>query len=481
MKYDRALADFRRFLLSHNLSADTLTGGDIYDYAVESLWRGQSPATVIQRLNILNSIFRRPASAQAPVPGPREMARLIGEPSFELPPLLKTAVYERCLTTLRTIASDGNATTSGADLLLYAVLNPGIPPEKLILLTKSDIGESKGLSRQILRRNAASRRKYIFDLRQSYRTLRQIAADLTESLRGDFGHLATGGDISLSHLAGSLRAAMSPRTGDPRPEGEIEQLLTQGQTGWYVLRMRRGVSFDELQQRIVARIHPSPELFYPIETVRKKLRGRNILVEQPFISQTVFIRTRREDLLPLMREIGDLAWCVRLSREADAAPAVVPRREMTRFQQAIGIFTPDTELYLPGTLKARPGEKVILIEAGYTDRPATIEDVVPGDSGTVLFRVRLTTDFGYEWRATVDSRQTHPLTPRPVRQCPAPCSTPSSTSTAASPPPRRYWRRRASTRPSASACVALPTACFPPSTGGARALRSQAWCPWWCR
>lgn len=157
MKYDRALADFRRFLLSHNLSADTLTGGDIYDYAVESLWRGQSPATVIQRLNILNSIFRRrPASAQAPVPGPREMARLIGEPSFELPPLLKTAVYERCLTMLRTIASDGNATTSGADFLLYAVLNPGIHPEKLILLTKSDIGESKGLSRQILRRNAAS-------------------------------------------------------------------------------------------------------------------------------------------------------------------------------------------------------------------------------------------------------------------------------------------------------------------------------------
>lgn len=440
MKYDRTLADFRRFLLSHNLSADTLTGGDIYDYAVESLWRGQSPATVIQRLNILNSIFRRrTASAQSPIAEPREMARLIGEPSFELPPLLKTPVYERCLTTLRTIAADGGATAIGADLLLYSVLNPSLAPDKLILLTKSDIAGSKGLSRQILRRNAASRRKYVFDLRQSYRTPRQIAAAVIESLRGDFGHLAPGGDISLARLAGSLRAAiamrcgatasraeaeltagapytlpprpadMSPRTGEPRPEGEIEQLLTQGQTGWYVLRMRRGVSFDELQQRIVARIHPSPELFYPVETVRKKLRGRNILVEQPFISQTVFVRTRREDLLPLMREIGDLAWCVRLSREADAAPAVVPRREMTRFQQAIGIFTPDTELYLPGTLKARPGEKVILIQAGYTDRHAIIEDVVRSDSGTVLFRVRLNTDFGYEWRATVDSRQTHPL------------------------------------------------------------------------
>ena len=78
---------------------------------------------------------------------------------------------------------------------------------------------------------------------------------------------------------------------------------------------------------------------------------------------------------------------------------------MQRFQSAIGIFTADSELHPLGSLKPKPGEKVILIQAGYSNREAQVEEVMESDCGTVLFRVKLTTDYGYEGRATIDSRQ----------------------------------------------------------------------------
>lgn len=79
---------------------------------------------------------------------------------------------------------------------------------------------------------------------------------------------------------------------------------------------------------------------------------------------------------------------------------------MQRFQSAIGHFTADTELYPLGTLIPKPGEKVILIHTDYEGRQAEVEEIVESREDTAIIRVKLTTDFGYEWRINIDARQT---------------------------------------------------------------------------
>ena len=78
---------------------------------------------------------------------------------------------------------------------------------------------------------------------------------------------------------------------------------------------------------------------------------------------------------------------------------------MLRFQKAIGVFSADSEIFPLGSLTPKPGESVILIQADYSGREAVIEDVFKNNCGTVMFRVKLTTDYGYEWRAKIDARQ----------------------------------------------------------------------------
>ena len=58
-----------------------------------------------------------------------------------------------------------------------------------------------------------------------------------------------------------------------------------------------------------------------------------------------------------------------------------------------------------GELTPMPGESVIVVTAGYGNREGKVEDVINKDSGTAIFRVKLFTDQGYEWRMDVDARQ----------------------------------------------------------------------------
>lgn len=439
IKYRRTLSEFDCFLAAHKLSLATLTESSISDWAVELMRQGLSRATVVQRLNILSSLFKTPSLST--VIGnsivPREIARELESERFILPPLLSAAVFDRCLTLLREFVRNNNPHNIYGDILLFSILNGVKPLDEIIYITKDDLGDYRGISRAIIDRNIDSRRKFVFDLKQSYQTPRKIVAAISEKL-GTVFNCVSGGDnhLTFESLASSLWAALAMRCGatasailenldhsavyaipcfsvtqnnrENNPaswEPDIEALLTHELPKWYVMRMRRGVRFEELRKEINDRIRPIPELFYPVEIIKRQLRGKTTAVEQPYISQTVFFKSYPENVLPMFAQIGDKAWCLRLSNNNGSPYAAIPQAEMQRFQSAIGIFTADSELHPLGSLKPKPGEKVILIQAGYSNREAQVEEVMESDCGTVLFRVKLTTDYGYEWRATIDSRQ----------------------------------------------------------------------------
>ena len=464
LKYRRTLSDFDCFLTGHSLTLESLTPGDIADWAAELLRQGLSPATAAQRLTMLNSIFKTVAPDGESILGnyPRQLAREIESPAFTLPPLLKAGVIDRNLANLRTTAKPSNLHNPYRDMLLFSILAGALPLKDIISLKKEALTHYSGAARQILERNAAPRRRFIFDLRQAYLTPRQIAASVSEELMRRYPFLTPGGKTPFDDLSGSLWAALAIRSGAtasevaaclrrPAPYAipgfcsgneksaerreewmrAVDQLLAHTPK-WYAMHLRKGVTYEEIRKEIHDKVRPLPELFYPVEIIRKKQRGKTTVTEQPYISRIVFFRSQPENVLPMFAEIGDKAWCFRVFNSPDSPYAIIPEADMQRFQNAIGIFTAATDLYPLGTLTPRPGEKVILIQAGYANREASVEEILaPGtplpsnpttpssspeldplstDITPLLVRIKLTTDYGYEWRTTVDARQLLPLT-----------------------------------------------------------------------
>lgn len=437
LKYRRSLSDFDCFLNGHRLSVDDITDNVIADWATEQLRQGFSRATVIQRLNILNSLFKstEPELKQVPLPQPREIAKEIESDSFVLPLLLKPAISEKCLSILHSYTKEGTSPTVINDILLFSILNVGMPLEDIIYLPKENSLNFSGFSEKILRRNISSKRKFVFDLKQSYRTKRQIVSYISAEVGQSFNIIDLKG-FTFEKFASSLWVILAMRCGALASEAAgisgasasyavpdfhvsaprvshadnvlwakaVETLLIHDAPKWYALHLRKGVHFDDFRKDVIEKINPVPELFYPVETIKKQLGGKTTVVEQPFISRIVFFKSNPENVLPMFASVGDKAWCIRTANNAGAPYAVIPHNEMLRFQNAIGVFSADSRILPLGSLTPQPGEKVILIHAGYANREATVEDTLETDCGTAIFRVKLTTDYGYEWRTTIESR-----------------------------------------------------------------------------
>ena len=78
---------------------------------------------------------------------------------------------------------------------------------------------------------------------------------------------------------------------------------------------------------------------------------------------------------------------------------------MDRFQRAIGIFSSDTEVKPLGELSPKPGESVIVISAGFSGQTGTVEHIINKGCPSAIFRVKLDTDNGFEFRIDIDERQ----------------------------------------------------------------------------
>lgn len=465
-KYRKTLADLDNFLTAHSIPLSEINPTAISDWTIELLRQGLSTATIVQRLNILNSLLKAAADKEViPVmTAPRDIARALEAGTMRLP-LLNPTTFEQTLAAQRATAGEEKTTDIYADMLLLATLQRGTSLTALASLTKEDTRQYKGLAAHITGRNADNRRKFIFDIKQSYQTPRQIATEAAQRLRETFPTITGTTETNASDknntglfdtLSASLWTAYAMRSGATASQAAasiananaatplytiptemtatesvtdeanaddaartstiekaaqtwqqaVETLLSRDLPGWYAMKLRRGVRFDDFRKLLYDRLSAVPELFYPVETIRKHLGGKTKIVEHPFISGIVFFKTHPENILPMFARIGDKAWCIRHTDSAESPYARISQSDMQRFQRAIGHFTADTELHPLGTLIPKPGEKVILIHTDYDGRQAEVEEIVESREDTAIIRVKLTTDFGYEWRINIDARQT---------------------------------------------------------------------------
>ena len=185
----------------------------------------------------------------------------------------------------------------------------------------------------------------------------------------------------------------------------VNATLLHDMPQWYAMHLRKGVTFEDVRKDILDKVRPIPELFYPCETIVRLTGNRKNVDEQPFIAKTVFFKSHPENERPMFKSIGEKAWCYRVLSVPGSPYAVIPRRDMERFQRAIGVFTPDVEITPLGALAPKPGESVIVVKAGFGNRTGEVEEVINKGCGSAIFRVKLTTDNGYEFRINVDERQ----------------------------------------------------------------------------
>ncbi|MDE5883235.1 MAG: phage integrase SAM-like domain-containing protein [Muribaculaceae bacterium] len=584
LKYRRTVSELDLFVTGHRLPLSDLSSAMLADFSIELLRKGLAKNTVVYHLNILNGLVKSAAKRGLleATDAPRVLARQLSECSMPLPPLMQEDRFAECLSMLRqklkgtgglsdtmvknSICDDSFSETvlncnqegdkeNGAslkkskkrnlkaggegkyeDMLLFSLLNGAMSLRDVAMLRKGDVPRYNEISRGIAERNMAPKRDFVFDLRQSYATPKQIYKAVSEGLKRSYlqvvnnfsilksdNHLASGlGTFDADTLARSIWVACAVKSGATvsealacvdgsaeyavpdffakgmqlagdasseaadgmqgaltkqgtlakrRKGGEkasvkskedlkgvssnsvedlegafeadlrnlqnghlkdvqarefregqkddlvtaeenkklwdktVNAVLTHEMPRWYAMHLRKGVDYDELRKDINESIRPVPELFYPSETIKKRVGNKTVIDEKPFISHTVFFKSYPEKILPMFSRIGDKAWCYRVTRNAGSPYAVISSRDMKRFQAVIGVFTPDIEVHNLGELSPKPGESVVVIKAGYNNRRGEVEDVINTESGSVIFRVKLSTDQGYEWRIDLDERQ----------------------------------------------------------------------------
>ena len=438
LKYRRTLSELDLFLSAHRLQLADLSDVMTADWAVEMMRQGLAKSTIIRHLNILSSLVKHAVKRgwMPPCDTPRSLAKTLTETDVRMPELMNERTFGNFLSLLRAIAGKSDYYNVYEDIMLFSILNGAMQLSEIAALRKDDVAKFDGESVAILERNMSQTRKYVFDLRQSYLTPRQVQSAIASGMSEMINKCMTATGADPDRLMRSVWVMCAMRSGATASEAlgcvggdapyalpefcraadvapretrlwinAVNPLILHRAPKWYAMHLRRGVRFEELRKTISEKIRPVPEFFYPYETITRQVGGKRVAEQQPVISQTAFFRTHPEDVLPMFREIGDQAWCYRVNNDPTSPYAIISPLEMSRFQAAIGTFTSNVELHPLGELTPRPGESVIVVVAGYGNREALVEDVINRDSHTAIFRVKLFTDQGYEWRMDLDPRQ----------------------------------------------------------------------------
>lgn len=443
--YLNTLSEFDSFVALHGLKIAQFSPRMAADFMVHLCNQGLQKSTIGLYLKILSSFINLAAKDGMiePTAAPRALTRELAESDAPLPVLLNSKVLSGYINLVRRSVKAGQTHNVYDDAFAFAVLAGGLPISEVANLKRQDAERYDGILRSILDRNSDPKRKYIFDLRQSYLTKNQLRADVDRGIAALFPLTeirdsdvfvrslwvacalrcgATASDAlgcvvgAATYVVPSFFEKYAPREGASPGVKEQMRIYIQGMLAndtprWYAMHLRRGVSYDEICRAIADRFRPMPDLFYPRATLAKRTGGSSALDSRPFISNTVFFRTNPENVAPMFGVIGDKAWCYRLSPRPGSPFAVISQRDMKRFQAALGLFTPDVAVYEIGSIALRPGEKVVYLRSGFGNREATVEDVLRSDTGSVIFRISLTSDHGYEWRINVAPHEIERLIP----------------------------------------------------------------------
>lgn len=344
--------------------------------------------------------------------------------------------------TARVVARlERDSDSQDAAIFMYLLYNPTVTTDDAAGLTFGNAPDYCAQTTELVKRFDSSHgRKYVFALGQgkvrpgeiSRRVacaIRQTAAAAGMRTSENF----TRENITAIWIAAALQCGIEPAeiygtvgslpreyaalsiAGKSEPDSDrrkeiicrVAEAINSHAQRWFVMRLRKGVQLDDIRARIDAR---NPLTFYyPTRTEIRKEGHRRIVADVPYLPATVFFRTRRDRVRPLMAKIGELAWCFKSGSGTDSEYAAVPDRQMTAFQRYIGNFTPDIRLELvSGGQVLECGRRVRVTGGIMEGYEGTILDV-EGQPGRRIFTLALTDAQQARWTAHVDDIYLTPL------------------------------------------------------------------------
>ncbi len=332
------------------------------------------------------------------------------------------------------------------DLFMFSVFNMGMSVEDMLKLSATDTEKMCRQARIIAQKYISPRRNRVFP--------RGNAADVERKISVALHYLGFDNKVasSVSDFSGVVWIQAALRLGIPvvvvrsiiarvssgmaaiaMSEEAVEvsasekaelaervaESIVSNPRRWHVMKLRQGVVFDKVKDTLKLAGFRFPTFFYPCEEMAKRIGKKLVYKEQAIIPDIVFFKCTDSDVLPMFRIIGGLAWCYRNDRSGSYA--VVPQREMDRFQQMIGIFTPEFDLMPLGTNRIEPGCWVRITGGamdGYEGEvcmPAGGEGKVNADgTRSRVFRLNLFGNNGVEWMVDIDERMMEVI-PAPPR------------------------------------------------------------------
>ena len=239
----------------------------------------------------------------------------------------------------------------------------------------------------------------------------KTAAYYLKNLSALYGRAVADGIAAPATAFADVRTRLSPAYAliDPATltadeassiRGTVAQALTDNPPQWHAMQFRPRVTLDDIRNRLSA-LHCAGllgDIYYPCEEIASRIGRRLVRRRQPVVPGLLFFRTRTTDIAPLMRRIGDLAWCYRAGTGPDSPYAVIPDVQMHIYQVTIGIIRPDTRICPAGTIQLRPGDRVEIIGGPFAGLHANIQSIhTPAESATIC-RLLLPGTNGIEWR-----------------------------------------------------------------------------------
>lgn len=325
-------------------------------------------------------------------------------------------------------------------LLLCALISGASPLGEIISLRKEELSSRPEDFQDLASRYLDPKRRFVFPLSQSATTPRKLEREIATAISAQlqkervpifgpvadtiasyWGYAALKSGVRASSVIKYFGSAPNGlpflsliQNSDEAPEispeaqAEINTIFLSNSKRWYAMRLRRKVEEKDIRDRLkeLCGQISTPELFYPTHT-QARMEGKKIKMEtSPVIPGIIFFRTRSTDVAPLFAKIGDLAWCYRLN---SGAYAPISRESMRIFQQAVNSFTEDFEVGPIGSLEVRPGDKLKVLTGMFSGQTGELESIINSPEKGTIYSLKLTSDQGFEWRVTVDPRQTTPL------------------------------------------------------------------------
>lgn len=319
--------------------------------------------------------------------------------------------------------------------LLYLLINPEATLSDVVELRFSDPQiDSFHIDDIKLSMRKAPQAQYVFPLEQGKRRKPAIIHDLLLGIKAashpaglEFGNSFSRDSITAIWIAAAIREEISygeiraiikqlptqysflsliPEaqiSGDRKTEilNSVASSFINYSTGWYVMRLRSGVTPDTIKDELKYRKYPllrQIEFYAPQRKVKKLIKKKAVAVDVPVLPGILFFRMRYDKISKMMSLIGDLAWCYRTTNSPTSPYSAIPQREMKTFQRSVGSMTADIEMDI---IASQPplnvGDEVIIENGTPLDGQQAVIRKVKTKNGNVSYTLRLSDSEFIHW------------------------------------------------------------------------------------